>query len=286
MKSGTIALIGRPNVGKSTLVNTIIGQKVAITSPKPQTTRFPIYGLYQEDRGQIVFIDLPGIFHRAKDLVAKKVNKATLDEIQKDIDIFLYIVDPSRKREFEEGKVLGIVRKLEKPVILVMNKADLDLPYLVQYEFMKDEFDQVFKISALKHTHIAPLLDTLFELLPEGEAQYDRKDYVYPALNLDSKTFISELIREKVFLQTHKEIPYTTTVIVDEIKERDNGSLYVSARILTTDPTYKKMIIGTAGAKIKVLGSMSRRELEMATNKHVYLDLIVEVDKHWMQTMN
>ena len=285
MKAGTVALIGRPNVGKSTLVNTIVGQKIAITSPKPQTTRFPIYGLYEEERGQIVFIDLPGIFHNAKDLVSKKVNKSILEEIQKDIDVFVYMVDPTRKREFEEGKVLGIVRKFERPVLLVINKVDQPAPYLVQYEFLKDEFPDSYSISALQDKHIGVLLDKLFELLPERKPLYDRKDYVYPALNLDSRTFISELIREKVFLQTRKELPYTTTVVVDDLVERDNGSLYVKATVLTTDPVYKKMLIGEGAAKIKTIGMMARKELETATNKHVFIDLQVEVDKHWMQTM-
>ena len=167
MKQGTVALIGRPNVGKSTLVNTIVGHKVSITSPKPQTTRFPIQALYIEERGEIVFIDLPGIFKKAIDPLSKKINRQTLTELEKDFDVFLYVVDPTRKREFEEGKVLGIVRNITKPKILVINKIDEEQKYLPQYEFLRDEFDDVVSISALKNKHVKSLIDMLFERLPE-----------------------------------------------------------------------------------------------------------------------
>lgn len=285
MKSGIVALVGRPNVGKSTLVNSLIGQKVAITSPKPQTTRFPIQALYKDERGQIIFIDLPGIFKKAKDALSKKINRQTIGDLEGEFDLVLYIVDPTRKRDFEESRVLGIVRKLNMPRILVFNKMETeDAEYLPQYKFLEDEFDNVFYVSAKKKKHLAPLIDKIFEMVPVGK-QTPQEEYVYPAINLDSKTFISEIIREKVFLRTRQELPYTTTVIVDELKERNDGTLYVKARILTTDATYKKMLIGTGGRSIKIIGSMARKELELARNKKVYLDLIVEVDKHWMSTL-
>ena len=287
MKSGTVALVGRPNVGKSTLVNNIIGQKVAITSPKPQTTRFPIQALYQDERGQIIFIDTPGIFKKAKDAVSKKINRIVLSALEKEFDILVYIVDPTRKREYEEGRVLGIVRKIQRPKILVFNKMDIKNPeYLPQYEFLKDEFDYCFALSALERKHIKPLLDQLFALLPETkEPLIKSEEYTYPAINLDSKTFIAELIREKVFLRMRKELPYTTTVIVDEITARSDKLTYIKARILTTDDVYKKMLIGAGGRRIKEIGSMARRELEVATNKKIYLDLTVETDKHWVTNL-
>lgn len=284
MKSGTIALIGRPNVGKSTLVNNLIGQKVAITSPKPQTTRFPIEALYEDERGQIVFIDTPGIFNKATDGLSKKINKQTLQSFGRDVDGILYIVDPTRKRDFEEAKVLGIVRSFEKPKILVFNKSDEEQKYLPQYKFLESEFDTVIYISALKENNLKPLLDAIFNILPEQGKIVNSNEYVYPALNLDSKTFLSEIIREKVFLRLRKELPYTTTVVIDEVKERNENLLYINAKILTTDDKYKKMIIGEGGRQIKIIGSMSRKELETATGKQIYLDLTVVVDKHWMQT--
>lgn len=285
MKSGTVALIGRPNVGKSTLVNSLIGQKVAITSPKPQTTRFPIQALYKDERGQIIFVDLPGIFRKAKDALSKKINRQTIDSLEGEFDAVLYIVDPTRKRDFEEARVLGIVRKIQKPKILVFNKMEVEEPeYLAQYKFLEDEFDMVFYLSAKTSKHLKPLVDKLFEILPEG-AQTSEEEYTYPAINLDSKTFIGEIIREKVFLRTRQELPYTTTVVVDQLIERRDNTLYIKARILTTDPVYKKMLIGTGARSIKQIGMMARKELEMARNKKVYLDLIVEIDKHWMSTL-
>ena len=285
MKSGTVMLIGRPNVGKSTLVNNIIGQKVAITSPKPQTTRFAIEALYEDPRGQIIFVDTPGIFNKATDAISKKINSQTLQTLGDKIDLVLYIVDPTRKRDFEEAKVLGIVRKIDKPKILVVNKEDEEQKYLPQYKFLESEFDSVVSVSALKRKNIKTLLDTIFEKLPEGEALIDKKDYIYPALNMDSTVFIAELIREKLFLQLRREVPYTATVVVDEIKERNDSLTYIRARILTTTDVYKKMIIGAGGKRIKEFGSMARVELEGATGRKIYLDITVEVDKHWMQTM-
>lgn len=284
MKSGTVALIGRPNVGKSTLVNNLIGQKVAITSPKPQTTRFPIEALYEDDRGQIVFVDTPGIFNKAIDTLSKKINQQTIHGLGSEVDVVLYIVDPTRKRDFEEAKVLGIVRKIDKPKILVYNKEDEDRKYLPQYKFLESEFDTFFSISALKKNHLSPLMDKIFELLPTREKIIDAKEYVYPALNMDSKTFLSELIREKVFLRLRRELPYTTTVVIEEIKERNDNLVYINAKIITTDNKYKKMIIGLEGRQIKVIGSMARKEIEAATNKKVYLELTVDVNRHWMET--
>lgn len=286
MKSGTVALIGRPNVGKSTLVNNLIGQKVAITSPKPQTTRFPIEALYEDDRGQIVFVDTPGIFNKAIDTLSKKINQQTIQGLGSEVDLVLYIVDPTRKRDFEEAKVLGIVRKINKPKILVYNKEDEDRKYLPQYKFLESEFDTFFSISALKKNHLSLLLDKIFELLPTREKIVDSKEYVYPALNMDSKTFLSELIREKVFLRLRRELPYTTTVVIEEIKERNDNLVFIKAKIITTDDKYKKMIIGLAGQQIKVIGSMARKEIETATNKKIYLELTVDVDRHWMETMS
>src|SRR3989338_6497372 len=167
-KQGTVLLIGRPNVGKSTFLNNLIGTKVAITSPKPQTTRFPIKALYESEQGQIIFIDTPGIFGKAEDKLSKRINQNTFQALHEEIDAVIYMVDHTRKRDFEEGKVLGIVRKIEKPKILVINKIDDDeKTYLPQYKFLEDEFKDVFLISGLNQTHVKPLMKRVFELLPE-----------------------------------------------------------------------------------------------------------------------
>lgn len=286
MKEGTILLIGRPNVGKSTFVNNIVGQKVAITSPKPQTTRFPIKAVYEEERGNIVFVDTPGIFGKAVDLMSKKINKETLRMINESVSAVIYMVDHTRPRNFEESKVLGIVRKIDKPKFLVINKIDIEEPsYLPQYKFLEDEFEKVYKVSAINKTHVKPLLEDLFETLPEVENSTLHQEYVYPLLNMDSYTFVAELIREKIFLKMGEEIPYTTTVVVDEIKERTKELTYIKAKILTTDQRYKKMIIGSGGRKIKEMGSMARKEIELALDKKIYLELTVEVDPHWQEVL-
>jgi GTP-binding protein Era len=284
MKAGTVALIGRPNVGKSTLVNNLIGQKVAITSPKPQTTRFPIQGLYEDERGQIVFVDTPGIFRKATDALSKKINQKVMEPFEGNIDLVLYVIDHTRTRDYEESRVLGIVRKFNIPKILVINKIDVEEPsFLPLYKFLEDEFDTVIKVSALEKMHLKTLLEAIFEKMPETDTPLVKKEeYTYPALNIDGKIFLAELIREKVFLRTRKEVPYTTTVLIDEVADRDNGMLYVRARILTTTDKYKKMLIGEGGRRIKEIGSMSRKELETATNRKVFLDLTVESDKHWI----
>lgn len=282
MKSGVVALVGRPNSGKSTLLNNILKRKVSITSPKPQTTRFPIQAVYEDERGQIVFVDTPGIFAKVKDQISSRINIRTEEALEKGVDIVVDIVDHTRERAEEENKVLGIVRKVHVPKILVINKIDVASPsHMVQYRFMEEEFDEVIELSALNGKHIALLLNAIFERLPEGSPLVDTSTMTQPGINLDSKMFISEIIREKAFLCLRKELPYTMTVVIDEVEERDNGTIYIKARILTAADRYKGMIIGKNASMIKEIGATARKELEVASDKKVYLELSVEVDTHW-----
>ena len=286
IKIGKVLLVGRANVGKSTFVNNIIGQKVAITSPKPQTTRFSIRALYEEERGKIIFVDTPGIVGKAKDYLSKRINEKTLQVLNESVDLIIYMVDATRKRDFEESKVLGLVRKINRPKILVINKIDdPGKSFLPQYKFLEEEFKDVFQISAINNMHVGPLLDKIFEYLPEKNIDSEKlpPDLVYPLLNLDSKIFLGELIREKIFLMMGQEIPYTTTVIVDQVMERKNKTTYIKARILTTHDRYKAMLIGASGRKIKEIGSYARKEIALAINKKVFLDLTIEVDAHWQE---
>lgn len=283
MKAGYVALIGRPNVGKSTLLNNILGQKVSITSPKPQTTRFNIDAVYEDQRGQIIFIDTPGVFGKVDDPLAKKINPLAESALTRNVDVILYMIDHTRTRSFEENKTLGIVRKALAPKILIVNKIDVKKPtHIVQYKFMEDEFDAVIEISALKHKNLNRLLDLIFSFLKEQNAIIDSSKIVQPGLNIDSKLFISEIIREKAFIFLRKEVPYTLTVVVDEINERENGLTYIKARILTIADRYKAMIVGKGGYMIKEIGMAARKELETATNKKVFMDLTVETDPHWI----
>lgn len=281
-KSGIVALVGRPNAGKSTLLNNVLGHKVAITSPKPQTTRFPIQAVYEDDRGQIVFIDTPGIFSKVIDRVSSRINLRTEDVLTTDIDLILYIVDHTRERAEEENKTLGIIRKTKAPKLLVINKMDVTKPsFMVQYRFMEDEFDNVIEVSALTGRNLKVLINEIFERLPVGDPIVSGEQLAQPGLNIDSKTFIAEIIREKAFLTLRKEVPYSMTAIVDDVEEKENGTLYIRARLLTSADRYKGMIIGHQGVTIKEIGATARKELEVASGKKVYLELTVEVDTHW-----
>ncbi|MCX8008375.1 MAG: GTPase Era [Patescibacteria group bacterium] len=283
MKAGVVAIIGRPNTGKSTLLNAILGHKVSITSPKPQTTRFSIQAIFEHEKGQIIFIDTPGIFGKTHDILSKKINTEAERSLQ-NVDVIVYMVDHTRERDFEENKALGIVRKISVPKLLVINKIDVKHPtHIVQYRFMEEEFDRVIEISALKQKNISLLIQAIFDFLPEREKFFDSSQQSQPALNMTSKTFVAEIIREKAFLNLRKEVPYKITTIVDDIIERDSGSLYIKGRIITNDERYKPMIIGKNGSVIKEIGMATRKELETATNKRVFIDLCVEVDPHWME---
>lgn len=286
MKAGFVTIVGRPNSGKSTLLNNILGQKVSVTSPKPQTTRFPIQAVYKDDRGQIIFTDTPGIFGKVRDLLSKKINPIASQELQKDVDVVIHLVDHTRDRDFEENKILGILRNVDKPKILCINKIDIKSPsYLPHYKFMEEEYQKTISISALFKSNLNYLLDSIFEFLPVREKIVDDENLATPALNMDSKTFLAEIIREKAFLFLRKELPYSLTTKVDSIEERENGILYICARIITSDDRYKSMIIGSKGRMIKEIGQAARKELETATNKKIYIDLTVEVDTHWQQEL-
>lgn len=282
-KAGVVAIIGRPNAGKSTLLNNILGHKVSITSPKPQTTRFAIQAVYEDDRGQIIFVDTPGVVGRVKDQLARRINLEAENQINKELDLVIYLVDHSRERDVEENKTFGLVRKFKGHKLLVINKIDVIKPtYIVQYKFMEEEFDAVVEVSALERKHLGKLLQVIFEFLPVGKPLVQSADLVQSGLNIDSKTFLSEIIREKAFLFLRREVPYSVTAVVDDVIVRDNGVLYVKARILTSADRYKSMIIGKGGVMVKEISMAARKELETATNKKVYLELTVETDPHWM----
>lgn len=286
IKSGIVVLVGRPNVGKSSLLNSLMGTKVSITSPKPQTTRFNIQAVLNEPRGQIVFVDTPGIFARVGGPTAGKINRKAISSVEEEIDLILYVVDVSRARGMEENRVLGILRKVKKPKILVLNKIDIkNRDFRADYEFIKEEIPNFVEVSALRETHLKTLVNKIFEQLPERPPLIPEELTVTPILNMDSKKFIGELIREKVFLNTRDEVPYSTTAEVEQISERENGNLYVKAKVLTSDERYKGMIIGREGQVIKEIGQAVRKELEVATFKKVFVDLTVEVDEHWMERL-
>jgi len=286
-KTGYVALIGRPNSGKSTLLNNLLGHKVSITSPKPQTTRMPIYAVYNDERGQIIFIDTPGIFGKVSDPVSKKINPKAEEILKENVDVIIYLIDHSREREHEENKIIGIIRKINKPKLLVFNKSDIREPsYYPHFAFLEEEFNQTLKVSALYKHNLNLLIEAIFNHLPVQKEIIDSKNpRPTPALNMNSKTFVAEIIREKAFLFLRKELPYTLTSAVDEISNRDNGTTYIKARIITFSDRYKKMIIGDKGRMIKEIGMAARKELETASDRKIFLDLTVETNPHWHEAL-
>lgn len=296
MKAGLVALIGRSNVGKSTLLNTLVGTKIAATSFRAQMTRDIIHGVMNKPEspgvagGQAVFIDTPGVFKDRKSLLsAKLTNKVKKITNNESVDMIVYVVDPTREIGDEELATYGMIRHLAVPKILVINKCDLpekERRYQTSYERWSKDFNATFLLSAIKNRHVEPLRQKIMELLPEGEPMYPADQWT----NIDSNFWIAEIIREKVFSVFEQEIPYTITVIVDEIEEKNSehtlnkpAITIIKARVLTNNERYKKIIIGKGGHKIKEIGQMARRELETALNKKVYLELEVEIDKHWVE---
>jgi len=284
MKSGFAVIIGRSNVGKSTLINSLVKTKVAITTPKPQTTRRPIQGvLTLPNEGQIVFVDTPGLMQKAKDPLTQRLSKYIADSLR-DIDVVLYVVDATRTIGNEEKEMLKIAKSIDQPVLLVINKTDSyeSRDCIDFYRDLASDFSGVVEISAKTGSNQDKVIKWILENLPEG-------DYMYPDFqvsNMTNEEQIGEIIREKLFLRLREEVPYTTEVEVHKVEEQKNGVLRIEAAILTTEERYKRMIIGKGGQGIKEIGQSSRKELESMTSKKVYLDLNVKADPHWVSRMD
>lgn len=287
-KIGKVVILGRPNTGKSTLLNAIMSQKVAITSPLPQTTRKNSRVLFSDRRGEIIFSDTPGIIGKINDLVGKRINREAPKELDK-ADVILCLVDISRPKNEEENKVIGLVRKAKAKKILVYNKMDIAFDskdHLAEYNYLEEEFDRVITISAIKEKNIKSLLNEIFDLLPEKE----NKELKYnielmsegnkPKMGMNSKEYVAEIIREKAYLFLREEVPYSMTVVVNEIIDKKK-LLLIKATIFTTADRYKKMIIGRGGKKIKEIGYNARKELELMSERKIFLELRVEIDQHW-----
>ncbi|HSR88871.1 MAG TPA: GTPase Era [Candidatus Udaeobacter sp.] len=277
-KAGFVTLIGRSNAGKSALLNTLIGTKIAAVTDKPQTTRNIIHGVLNTTQGQAVFIDTPGIFKDKGNPLSGKLTQRAQEALQ-GIDIILYVVDPSKSLGVEERATLAMIRNLETPKLLVINKSDLptkEKVFLDDYKALADQFTQVFELSAQENRDVQPLRDKVFELLPVGEPTYPPTQLT----NMDEKFWIAELIREKIFKALRQEVPYTTHVEVTGIEEKPDVFV-IDATVYTYDSRYKKMIIGKNGRSIKEIGIAARKELEAALNKKIFLQLEVETDRRW-----
>lgn len=290
IKIGRVAIVGRPNTGKSTLLNAIMSQKVAITSPLPQTTRKNSRVVYSGERGKIIFLDTPGMIGKINDLLSKRINKEAGKELDQ-VDVIVCLVDISRPKNEEENKVLGLIRKVDKKKILVYNKIDIaqgSKDHLAEYNYLEEEFDSSVTISALKEKFVKGLINEIFDLLPEKKNEELEKDIELmeddnkPKIGMSSKEYIAEIIREKAYLFLRQEIPYSINVEVSEIIDK-RKLILIKATLLTNADRYKKMIIGRGGKKIREIGFNARKELELMSGRKIFLELRVEIDRHWAE---
>lgn len=279
-KSGFVALIGRPNVGKSTLMNRLIGQKIAITSNKPQTTRNRIQTVYTDERGQIIFLDTPGI-HKAKNKLGEyMVNVA--EKTLADVDVVLWLVEPSTFIGAGEKHIITRLKNCKKPVILVINKVDTVekeavLKYIDAYRREMD-FAEVFPVSALKGINTDDLTDAIFKYLPFGPMYYDEDTVTDQPM----RQIVAELIREKALRCLSEEVPHGIAVTIEQMREREDGSMWdIEATIVCERDSHKGIIIGKGGAMLKKIGSAARYEIEKQLEQQVNLKLWVKVRKEW-----
>ncbi len=280
-KSGYVAILGRPNVGKSTLLNQMLKVKLSIVTPKPQTTRKKVLGILNGENYQIVFIDTPGIIDPKYNL--QKVMMKYVRHAIEDADVVLYMVDAAAPRQnFDE--VAEHLKGVSKPVVLVLNKVDLIkkdqlLPMIDAYRQVH-EFQAIIPISALKGDGVDRVIEELVKLLPEGHPYYP-SDYVTPE---QERFFVAEIIREKIFLLYGEEIPYSTHVEIEEFKERPGHKDYIRAVIYVEKNSQKGILIGKQGQALKRVGQLAREEIEAFLGRPVYLELFVKVNEDWRKS--
>jgi GTP-binding protein Era len=278
-RSGYIALVGRPNVGKSTLLNQILGQKISITSAKPQTTRHRVLGINTLDESQLIYVDTPGIHHNAQKAMNRLMNKSAKYAIH-DVDLIVFLVDALIWKEDDE-LVLEALKKSKIPVILAINKVDTlkdKTTLLPVINKLKDKLDffEIIPLSAKTGFNVEALESILRQSIPEGP-HYFQDDQV---TDRSERFMVSEFIREKIFRLTGQELPYSVTVEVEDMKE-EKGITRIHALILVDKEAHKRMIIGNKGDKLKVIGQKAREEIEKMLNKKVYLALWIKVKQGW-----
>lgn len=279
-KSGFVTLIGRPNVGKSTLMNCLIGQKIAITSNKPQTTRNRIQTVYTDDRGQIVFVDTPGI-HKAKNKLGKYMVTAA-ERTFREVDLILWLVEPTTFIGAGEQHIAEELKKVQTPVVLVINKIDTVkkeeiLTFIAAYKDVAD-FAEIVPISALKAENTEDLLQVIYKYMPYGPCFYDEDTVT----DQPERQIVAELIREKALRLLEDEIPHGIAVSIERMKERKQGNIIdIDATIICERESHKGIIIGKQGSMLKKIGSKARPEMEDMLGMKVNLKLWVKVKKDW-----
>lgn len=280
MKSGFIGIVGRPNVGKSTLINSIIGKKIAITSNKPQTTRNIIQGIYNEDKYQMVFVDTPGI-HKPNDKLGKNLNDQAYFSIN-DTDIIMFVVDAYDGLGKGDLFILDLIKKSKKPVFLIINKIDkVDrqkiIDRIIEYKDLYD-FDEIIPVSSYTKDNIRDLIDTLKKYLPDNIRYYGENDITNKSIDF----LISEIVREKVFNLTEEEVPHSVTCVTESV-EVSKTSYNIRVAIIVDRDSLKKIIIGSKGNMIKEIGSSARVDIEKLMGRNIYLELFVKTVKKWRE---
>lgn len=277
-KSGFVSIIGRPNVGKSTLINKLIGEKVNITSPRPQTTRNSVRAICTREEGQIIFVDTPGIHNPRNQLDEFMLDQAF--ESLKGIDLIIFLVEGTSPYGKGDEFIQNQIRGLDLPVIVAMTKIDkLSNEKLIwrQKDYQKKIGRDVIPISAYKGKNIETLLEQIFLNLPAGP-QYYPEDMITDQIE---QFVIAEFIREKIFHLTREEIPYGTAVLIEEMKEREKDLYYIRANIYVEQRSHKGIIIGKNGSRLKEIGRRARKDIEDLLQTRVFLDLWVKVQKNW-----
>lgn len=281
-KSGFVAIIGRPNAGKSTLLNRLLGEKIAIISNKPQTTRNRILGIKNLPAGQIIFWDTPGIHHARSKLnqAMVKIALATYNEV----DAICILIEADRPDQEENDLILQTLRQVKKPLLLVINKIDLvpkeDLLPIIEDYSRRRSFEQIIPLSALLGDGVDVLVAEVLRLLPAGPKLFP-EDMI---TDLPERFLAAEFIREKVFLLTREEIPYATAVVVEEFKEKEEKNLIViKATIQVEKDSQKGILIGGKGRMLKEIGRLARKEMEALFGARIFLELWVKVEKNWRE---
>lgn len=277
---GLIAIVGRPNVGKSTLLNSLLGQKVSITSRKPQTTRHRILGILTEDNHQAVLVDTPGLHSEEKRAINRLMNRAASSTLA-EVEVVVFLVEGTHWTADDE-MVLTKIKNAGVPCVLVVNKIDnvqdkeALLPHLQKLGAMHD-FADIVPISASKGDNVDTIKDICFKALPEGDFWFP-EDYI---TDRSSRFMASEIIREKLIRFTGDELPYSTTVEIEQFKIDDKGILHINALVLVERNSQKRMVIGNKGARLKTIGQESRRDMETLFERQVFLETWVKVKSGW-----
>jgi len=277
-RSGYVSIIGRPNVGKSTLLNSILGEKVAIVTTKPQTTRNRIIGIKTLPNAQIIFIDTPGI-HKPRHKLGEAMVKTALEALN-EVDIILFMVEP-HSPEKEDLSVIEMLKKVRSPVFLLINKIDTikktDLLPLIDHFNNLYSFQEIIPLSALKQDGMSMLMKRIYDSMPSGPKYYS-DEFITDQLE---RFMVSEIIRESVMEMTEEEVPYSVAVEITEWKEREDGLIVISGNIYVEREGQKGIIIGKRGAMLKSIGSAARIDIERLLNTKVFLELWVKVKKDW-----